>query len=106
MSPTLEGGDLVVVVRARRIRRGDVVVARRADGLEVVKRVAAAPGDVAPDGRALEDDRYWLLGDDPERSTDSAELGPFGREEILGRAIACYWPPGRVRLLRRFLRRP
>lgn len=101
MEPTLREGDLVAIVRARRIRRGDVVVARRADGLEVIKRVGALPGEAAPDGRPLGEDQYFLAGDNPAESTDSRDLGAFPLERIAGRVAACYWPPGRAGLIRR-----
>ncbi len=108
-------------------RRGDVVLANHParPGLRLVKRLAALPGDTvamdegrcwingSPSGeepspgpneppgepRILADDEYLLLGDAPEFSTDSRELGPVSRESILARAWMVYWPPGRMRAI-------
>ncbi len=102
MVPTLEPGDLALVVRVRRPRRGWVVVLERPDrpGLEVVKRVIAGPGDLAPDGGALGPDEWWIEGDAPTASTDSRRIGPVATGAIRGRAVAVCWPPGRWSVVR------
>ena len=103
MAPTLMPGDWVVVVRPRRIRRGDVVVLEdpRTPGFELVKRVVGMPGDrlevtgtwEAGDvaGVVLGADEYWVEGDLPERSTDSRTFGPVGRGRIRGVVLIRYW---------------
>ncbi len=96
MLPALRPGDRVLFDRLayliERPRRGDVVLARHParPGVLMVKRVAEG----GPDG-------YLLLGDNPGASTDSRTLGPFRREDIAARAWVVYWPPERVRVIRR-----
>lgn len=72
MQPTYGPGAIVLGVRWRRPRAGDVVMADL-HGLEIVKRVS----DVAPFG-------YYLLGDNAARSSDSRTYGWFGRSDIKG----------------------
>ena len=98
MVPTLLPGDYLLVTRAGRIRRGAVVVvAHPSRGIEVVKRVAAVPGDAAG-GRPLPPDRFLVVGDNRAGSTDGRTFGPVKREAILGVVRFRYWPrPGPVR---------
>ena len=41
----------------------------------------------------LADDEYLVLGDRRGDSMDSRRFGPLSRENILGKAWFCYWPP-------------
>ena len=80
MLPALRPGDCLLVRRPRRVRPGDVVVARfpaRPD-LLVVKRA------VRPDGRL-----WWVEGDNPAVTDDSRRYGPA---EVLARVVLRYWP--------------
>jgi signal peptidase I len=97
MEPTLHPGDYLLVSGARRPRRGDVVVlAHPARDLEVVKRVAAVPGDLV-EGMPLPPDRYLVVGDNEARSTDGRAFGPVPGEAIRGVVRFRYWPqPGLV----------
>ncbi|GIU98902.1 MAG: hypothetical protein KatS3mg014_0518 [Actinomycetota bacterium] len=101
MTPTLRAGDLALVVRVRSARRGWVVVARSPErpGLEIVKRVTAGPGDLAPDGRVLGPRECWVEGDAPASSTDSRRLGPLDLGDVRGRVLAVCWPPSRWSLV-------
>jgi nickel-type superoxide dismutase maturation protease len=78
MLPNLRDGDRVVIRYRAAVRPGDVVLVRRPDRPEVtmVKRV----GERRPDG-------WWVLGDNPYRSTDSREFGPVPAELVLGRVL-------------------
>jgi signal peptidase I len=98
MVPTLRPGDWLVATRRGRIRRGSVVVLRHpGDDLDLVKRVAAVPGDPLGDG-VLDPGRYLVVGDDPAASTDGRTFGPVGRSAIEGVVRFRYWPrPGPVR---------
>ena len=97
MYPTLRPGERVFFDRfAYRLAEpqpGEVVLARHPTrpGVRFIKRVAEPPVDGG----------FWLLGDNPEGSTDSRELGVFRREDILARAWLVYWPPERLRRLKR-----
>ncbi|TMB99574.1 MAG: nickel-type superoxide dismutase maturation protease [Chloroflexi bacterium] len=94
MAPTLLPGDRLVFDRLAYLLRppavGEVVLARHQarPGLRMIKRVARK----GPEG-------YCLLGDNHDGSTDSRQLGPFRRRDILGRGWLVYWPPERFRRL-------
>jgi signal peptidase I len=104
MRPPLEPGDRILFDRlayaARRPRRGEIVLARHParPGLLMVKRIAAIPGETlaTPDGPlTLHRGEYWLTGDAVDASTDSRQLGPCQRRDILAPAWLRYWPPER-----------
>lgn len=40
----------------------------------------------------LKDDEYFVMGDNRNNSSDSREIGPVKREDILGRAFVRIWP--------------
>jgi nickel-type superoxide dismutase maturation protease len=91
MVPTLEPGDWLLVVRAGRIERGDLVVVRHPDrDLDLVKRVAGLPGerDLGPD--------LYVVGDNPDESTDGRAFGPVRRSSIAGVVVARYHPRPRL----------
>lgn len=92
MQPGLEGGDRLVVWRARSIRPGDIVAAYhpQQEGMVVVKRVALVGAEGAV-----------LLGDNPDRSTDSRHYGPVPLDRVIGRAIYRYFPTARAGRLSR-----
>jgi nickel-type superoxide dismutase maturation protease len=92
MFPTLEPGDWLIAVRAGTIERGDLVVLRHPSrGMELVKRVAAVPGD-----QGLEPDSYLVVGDNPDESTDGRAFGPVERSAIAGVVVARYRPRPRL----------
>lgn len=85
MSPTLIPGDRLLVVRRRVVRPGDLAVVadpRRPERL-LVKRVAEVAGG-----------RVSVVGDNPDRSTDSRTFGPL--ESVRGQPVYRYHPPGRA----------
>lgn len=94
MSPTLEPGDRLLVDRAayRQVApaHGEIVVVRDPEGTGEyrVKRVAEPPHRI-PDGT------LWLLGDRPEASRDSRQIGPVPLRLLVGRAWYRYAPRGR-----------
>ncbi|MEX2275582.1 MAG: S26 family signal peptidase [Actinomycetota bacterium] len=101
MDPTLMPGDWLLAVPARRLRVGHVVVVGHPDraGFEIVKRIFAGPGDVAPDGSILGADDWWIEGDNIDASTDSYRFGAVSRALIHLRIRAIYAPVARRRLL-------
>jgi nickel-type superoxide dismutase maturation protease len=96
MIPALERGERVLFDRLAYVleepRVGDVVLARHAARpvVRMIKRVAE-----------VTDEGFVLLGDNPNESTDSRTLGPFRRQEIVGRAWVVYWPFEGFRVIRR-----
>lgn len=98
MMPTLRPGDWLVATRRGKIGRGSVVVLRHpGDQFDLVKRVAAVPGDSFGDG-VLDPGRYVVVGDHPAASTDGLTFGPVKRSAIEGVVRFRYWPrPAPVR---------
>ncbi len=92
MAPALADGDWALAVRGGP-RRGAVVVLEdpRRPGVELVKRVVAGPGDVAPDGQVLGPDAWWVEGDGAG-STDSRDFGPVAGAAVRGRVVLVWWP--------------
>lgn len=80
MSPTLSDGDLVLVSRGALPYPGAVILVRwpQRPGLLSVKRVVGRHGD-----------GWWVLGDNPDGSTDSRQLGTA---EFVAVVIARLWP--------------
>ncbi|MBV9512863.1 MAG: S26 family signal peptidase [Mycobacteriaceae bacterium] len=89
MMPTLVDGDLLVAYPVRRVRSGDVVIARfrsRPD-LLVVKRAIRPYGD-----------GWWIEGDNSLATDDSRT---YGEAVVLGRVLFRYWRTGGPRSARR-----
>jgi nickel-type superoxide dismutase maturation protease len=77
MLPGLPADRLVVAVRTRRPREGQVVFVRH-DGREKMKRV-----------QKVSDGQVFLLGDNPDKSTDSRHFGWLPTEVVFARVV---WP--------------
>jgi len=101
--------------------RGDIVVLHPPEGqgsVPYIKRVIGLPGDrvqiydgrVWVNGVALHEpyindppayvgewtvapNEYFVLGDNRNNSSDSHAWGLLPREQVIGKAIFCYWPP-------------
>lgn len=76
MSPTLRHGDVVLVVWGARVRTGDLAVVRGPGGLPLVKRAVRH-----------EAGGWWVLGDNPDGSTDSRHFGVVAPDDVLGRVV-------------------
>ncbi len=79
MVPTLLDGDALLAYPVRRVRPGDVVIARfrsRPD-LLVVKRAIRPYRD-----------GWWIEGDNPLVTDDSRK---YGEADVLGRVLFRYW---------------
>ena len=88
MSPALEPGDRLLIVRAFGTPRvGDIVLAHdpRDAGRELIKRVAG----VSPEG-------VDLRGDNRAASTNTGTFGPIPTRGVQWNAVARYWPPRRI----------
>ena len=91
MEPTLRHGDRLVIWRSGRVRAGDIVALDdpRDPGRTLLKRVAS----LQPAG-------VFVLGDNPQWSTDSRHFGPVGTRSLIGKAVYRYAPLARAGRLR------
>ena len=53
--------------------------------------------DVQP-SRTVPPGQYVMLGDNREHSCDSRVWGPVPHDNLIGKVMATYWPPGRLSL--------
>jgi nickel-type superoxide dismutase maturation protease len=98
MAPTLSPGDWALTIPLTQPKVGDVVVVEHPGrpGYEMVKRLAARPGDRVGD-HTLGRDEWWVEGDFAAASTDSRQFGPVRRDGLKGRVVLIYWPKERRR---------
>ena len=91
MEPALRPGDWLLVRRTRRVRAGQIVLARYPGrpGLLIVKRAARlVEGDGEVGGG------WWLESDNPGAgAVDSRRFGPVPAALIEGRVLTRYWRP-------------
>ena len=79
MAPTLHDGDALVVYPARRVRPGDLVIARfssRPDLLVVKRAIRPYRGG------------WWIEGDNPLVAADSRK---YGEAVVTARVLFRYW---------------
>jgi signal peptidase I len=77
------------------VRGGHVV----RNGVRAVEPFAAPCGNAAEcnlDPIVVPSGHYFLMGDNRGDSDDSRYWGPVARSQIIGHAIATYWPPDRI----------
>jgi signal peptidase I len=71
-------------------KRGDVVtLLSPADGVLLVKRVVAVPGDTIEgrDGERMPPGKFYVMGDNRDHSVDSRSFGLVDRRQVLGRVV-------------------
>ena len=80
MYPTLKEGDMVLINPNAALEIGDIVVARHPfkKSVNIIKRIA----------EILPGERYILLSDNLEESSDSRSFGAIDAKDILGKAEA------------------
>ena len=79
MMPTLTDGDVVLVRRTRRVKVGNVILAKHPyqQSVKVLKRIS----EINEQGRLV------LTGDNPEESTDSRTFGSISSADVMGKVI-------------------
>jgi len=82
-------GDRIAVRDGHVIRNG-----RRASEPFAVPCGGGAACDL--DSIVVPAGHYFLMGDNRGNSVDSRYWGPVPRSQIIGHAVATFWPPGRV----------
>jgi signal peptidase I len=58
------------------------------------RRARRIPAHLAP--IEIPPGRFFLMGDNRGNCADSRYWGPVARDQIIGRAVATYWPLGRI----------
>ncbi|MEA2002938.1 MAG: signal peptidase I [Actinomycetota bacterium] len=125
MEPQLYSGDYIIAKVVNDVlQRGDIVIVAHPeiDGFELAKRVVGLPGElialrngqvdiggavlaepwadgpVHPAGEwQLDDHEIFVLGDNRSVSAaDSRTIGPIDTDRVMWKAIARYWPLGRI----------
>jgi len=86
---------------------GDVIQVRGYDGVYVngvkleesyIGPLYTADYDFGPS--RVPEGRYFVMGDNRRDSNDSHRWGFLARENVLGKAMVIFWPPGRMALAR------
>jgi signal peptidase I len=82
---------------------GDVIAVRGGhvvrNGVRAAEPFAAACGggpECDLDPIVVPRGHYFLMGDNRGNSDDSRYWGPVARDQVIGHAVATYWPPGRI----------
>lgn len=101
MMPTLAPGALVFVREGvfgfREPRHGEIVAAAPTalGGKPFVKRIVGLPSErvtIGAQSWQLEENQFFLMGDQVEHSMDSRIFGPVSREELVGPVRLRLWP--------------
>jgi signal peptidase I len=60
------------------------------------------PGSYLREGAiiTIEQNHYFVMGDNREHSSDSREIGPIDYKEIKGKVFFRYWPPSVIGLIK------
>jgi signal peptidase I len=94
MLPTFNNGQVlpVLIVSGQSYRTNDIVVLEYLGetSIKFVKRITAVPGDTVlyrGESLTLEDDQYFVEGDNREFSTDSRTYGPISKGQLLGKVL-------------------
>ena len=118
MHQTLNDGDILLLYKMAKYDRFDIVVLNEEyDDEIIIKRIIGLPGEtieirdgeiyidevLMPDDQGygetsdydkitLEDDEYFILGDNRLISKDSRYFGPVKKNDLMGEAVFRLWP--------------
>jgi signal peptidase I len=67
---------------------------------KVAERAYYPAGEYGSTEITIPPERYFMLGDNALNSRDSRFWGFVPRENVIGKAVAIYWPPNRIGLVR------
>lgn len=124
MFPTLSGNELMILNKLAKIERYDIVVIDDKEEDHIIKRVYGMPGDrilckdntIYINNKAIEDkygygetedfdqikleeDEYFVLGDNRIVSKDSRLIGPVKESDIKGTAKLIIFPFNKIGLI-------
>ncbi len=79
MLPTLRSGDAVLIDPQAVFETGDIVLAKHPfkQSVKILKRI----------GEISEDEKFFLIGDNKNESSDSRSFSTISKNEILGKAV-------------------
>ena len=83
MAPTLRDGDAIVALSTNwlPVKPGRIVAFRRGEALFIKRALNREGGG------------WYVVGDNPSRSSDSRRFGPVPESEISATAVSCLIPP-------------
>lgn len=99
MAPTLAHGKMVPVLKVAYLwaapQKGDLVVVEYGNESSVrfVKRIVAIPGETVDAGGqqiTLQENEYFMAGDNRDHSIDSRVYGPYKKHQIVGKVEGSY----------------
>ena len=124
MFPTLSGNELMILNKLTKIERYDIVVIDDKEEDHIIKRVYGMPGDrilcedntIYINNKAVEDkygygetedfdqikldeDEYFVLGDNRIVSKDSRLIGPIKENDVKGTAKLIIFPFNKIGLI-------
>ena len=79
MLPTLKDGDAVLLDPSAEVEPGDIVLANypSKQSVKTIKRI----------GEISSDEKFLLVGDNPDESSDSNSFGAIAKSNILGKVV-------------------
>ena len=118
MRQTLEDGNILLLYKMAKINRYDIVVLdEEYDNEIIIKRIIGLPGETVEiknnkiyindkkiedeyaygdtgdyEKITLEDDEYFILGDNRLISKDSRYFGPIKESDLMGKVVLRIWP--------------
>ena len=114
MNPTIKDGEVIAVLKVGSVQRGDIVTLSLEDENHLIKRIVAVPGDhlkiengelyingvISNDFSSpshykqwnglevrLNEDEYYVMGDNRDYSLDSRAYGVMNIDDITGKVV-------------------